>query len=450
MSGLLSLPNELIIRIANESETCKIFRATFQKYGSRSRAVGGPGIETLDRSKIGRARVRVVELLPAALSALKGAENLIWNINGGDLDNALKSVFELLLPSQTITAPSGTPNPQPSHTPNLTKLTVRDYLDDSGWIAKIIGASPNLTHLDLWCSFCFFGEGTPTLHGVLSSVPHERPLRLRHLSVTGYCVQLCQDVLPHLRFLESLELRAVPYVKDGERSDYSEEEIAKSDRFSSSMGDIWKALEREGIRLTSVVAPVDDDLLRYISAADEFKKLSLLEVKIDTRAQNFFIHTLPRYAQTLVSLEILATHEGLWCFGDHNIDVIRQCTKLVELSVTVNTHGWQESMASIVTQIIDMTAALPNLHRLGLHPARPNELPGARYSGVEDKMHLRFVTLDLYESIAAFSPVDPAVHPPVITVVEDYVKRFSIGQCDDGSIKYIGGETASRADVLYK
>ncbi|KAF8871092.1 hypothetical protein BD779DRAFT_493488 [Infundibulicybe gibba] len=234
-----------------------------------------------------------------------------------------------------------------NHALNLTKLTITDYLNKR-WITKIIRASPNLTHLDLWCSHAFFGEHTPTLHEVLSSVPHERPLRLRHLSAAGYCVRLCQDVLPHLRFLESLELRAVPYVKDEERSDYSEEEIAKSDRFSSSMGDIWKTLEREGIRLTSLMAPVDDDLLRYLSAADKPKRLSLLEANIDACAQNFFIHILPRYAQTLVSLEILATHEGLWCFGTHDLDVLRQCTKLAELSITVNTHGWREPVADIV------------------------------------------------------------------------------------------------------
>ncbi|KAF8871094.1 hypothetical protein BD779DRAFT_493547 [Infundibulicybe gibba] len=51
-----------------------------------------------DRSRMNWARARVVELLPAALSTLKRAETLIWNINGGDLDGALDPIFARLLP----------------------------------------------------------------------------------------------------------------------------------------------------------------------------------------------------------------------------------------------------------------------------------------------------------------------------------------------------------------
>ncbi|KAF8887401.1 hypothetical protein BD779DRAFT_518975 [Infundibulicybe gibba] len=499
---LLSLPNELIIRIANELETCKIFRATCRQInlalaphllsrividvtprridvsisqlealaaGSTSageyvrtiniqclsplRSLGVPSYELYsfpiggsrfdgrdpDRSRMNWARARVVELLPAALSTLKRAETLIWNINGGDLDGALDPIFARLLPPSptiTITASLGISNPQLNHALNLTKLTVTDYLKKC-WIAKIIGASPNLTHLDLLSSPCYFGEHTPTLHGVLSSVPRGRPLRLQHLGISGYCVRLCQEVLSHLRFLESLELHAVPHIKDEERSDYTGKEIVKSDGFSSPMGDIWNAVARECNHIHSVTAPVDDSLLGYLAATDDIKNLTLLGADIDARAENFFIHILPRYAKTLVSLGIFATYEGLWCFGTHNIDVLLQCTNLVELSIAVNTCGGHRApVANTVAQILNMTTSLPNLRQLGLLPARPEKFRGVPYSEGASRAHSRIVVTELWGLVTAFAPVDPAIHPPVIMVVEHVVKEFCIGRCD-GSIRYV-------------
>ncbi|KAF8887400.1 hypothetical protein BD779DRAFT_1527916 [Infundibulicybe gibba] len=205
------------------------------------------------------------------------------------------------------------------------------------------------------------------------------------------------------------------------------------------MDDIWKAVERGGICITSVVAPVDDFLLDYLAATDNIKNLALLEADVDVLAQKFFTHILPRYAKTLVSLNILATYEGLWCFGMHNIDVLLQCTNLVELSMAVDTCGGHGvPVANTVAQIISMTTALPNLRQLGLLPARPEGLRGVPYSEGASSVHLRVVTLELWESVAAFAPVNPAIYPPVIVVVENIVKRFCIGRCDDsGSIRYV-------------
>ncbi|KAF8872544.1 hypothetical protein BD779DRAFT_1679656 [Infundibulicybe gibba] len=399
------------------------------------RTVGGSSFGVPDRFKVNWARARVVELLPTAFGALKGAKTLIWNINGGDSEGALSLVFGFLLPSPAVTESSGISTLQPGRALNLTKLMVRHYLDER-WIAKIIGASPNLTHLDLWSSHGDVDKHTPTLHGVLSGVPHDRPLRLQHLGVSGYCVRLCQEVLPHLRLLESLELRAVPRIDDGERSEYTEEELAKSDRFSSSMGDIWKAFEQEAIHIRSVAAPVDDSLLGYLETTNDIERLALLGADIDALAQRFFTHILPRYAKTLVSLDILASYEGLWCFGTHNISVLHQCTKLVELSVSVNAYG-PASVANTVTQIINMTAALPNLCQLGLLSARQGGLRGIYYCGMANMLHLRTTRLELCRSVAAFSPVDAAIHPPVITVVGDPTRWFCVSHCEDGSIKYV-------------
>ncbi|KAF8871095.1 hypothetical protein BD779DRAFT_1577756 [Infundibulicybe gibba] len=143
---------------------------------------------------------------------------------------------------------------------------------------------------------------------------------------------------------------------------------------------------------------------------------------IDARAENFFIHILPRYTKTLVSLGIFATYEGLWCFGTHNIDVLLQCTNLVELS--------------IAAQILNMTTSFPNLRQLGLLPARPEKFRGVPYSERASRAHSRIIATELWGLVTTFAPVDPAIHPPVIMVVEHVVKEFCIGRCD-GSIRYV-------------
>ncbi|KAF8887398.1 hypothetical protein BD779DRAFT_1470796 [Infundibulicybe gibba] len=76
------------------------------------------------------------------------------------------------------------------------------------------------------------------------------------------------------------------------------------------MGDIWKAVGQECVHITSVEAPADGSLLNYLSVAD-----------------------------------------GLWCFGTHNIDIIFQCTKLVELSVTVRTPLNTVAEASVANTV---------------------------------------------------------------------------------------------------
>ncbi|KAF8886301.1 hypothetical protein BD779DRAFT_1530641 [Infundibulicybe gibba] len=343
-----------------------------------------------ESSKASWARRKMCELLPAALSTLSGAKAVIWKINKGDLEEAraLVAEFSRTISSPTVVASSDVSTFQLNHTSRLTRLTIACLPSQAG-IAEIVGASPNLVSLDLHCSryddkrlIPRDNKPIPTLHEILSIVPHERPLRLKRLGISDYFVRFDDKVLPHLRLLESLELSIVPpIVNDYHRSHFPEAEVVKSDRFSSSTSDLWKVVEREGIGLKSVAGPVDNALLDYLSAAE-----------YDDDARDFFVHILPRHAKTLVSLSIAA------------------CTQLTELTITLYTCF---SMGDLVTEAIDMAAALPNLRQLGL----------------------LWITR---ERITGFSSIfDVAIHPQTILVGYIPSSRFCINRCPDGTMKYI-------------
>ncbi|KAF8886333.1 hypothetical protein BD779DRAFT_627199 [Infundibulicybe gibba] len=325
---------------------------------------------------------------------------------------------------------------------NLTKLTVKGGPDAA--IAEIIANNPHLTHLELLAPSYPYGIGdyARTLHSFLAKVPQGRPLRLEHLGVTGYCVHLDDETLPHLRHLRSLELKSIPYIPDDEdkRQYYAEDLVSKSDRFGSSSEHLWGAVRREGIPIEMVVAAADDAVIDYLASATYIKKIGLLWADTDALAKKFFTQVIPRHSKNLVSLSIEAEFEGPWCFGKHNIDIFLGCTQLSELSISVNTSSTDEeedgSIDGLMNQIMAMAARMPNLCRLELFSAVRETLRDAR-SETPMNEYVWNVCFELCRSVASFGPVDPAVHPNIIAVDDADQSKFQPQRRADGVIKYV-------------
>ncbi|KAF8869501.1 hypothetical protein BD779DRAFT_682136 [Infundibulicybe gibba] len=497
MPGLLSLANELIANIADELDTRKIFRNTCRRINavvsprvfsyitidiheerldvgiSQLEALATKStcaaeyIRTIDirrlapkynpkgptfvngklvvnnepkNPKIDLVEERMRELLPGALSTLKGATTAIWAMCGRNPDWASVLVSEFLatlpaLDTLHLVAALGQPKLHLDRISNLTKLIVKN--DPDAAIAEIIANSPHLTHLDILTNSYEVAGYTTTLHSLLGNVPRGRPLRLEHLGVSGCCVRLDHETLSHLPHLRSLELNSIPYIPVNERQFYTEDLLSKSDRFGSSSKDLWGAVEREGIPLEVVVAAADDAVIDYLASTTGIKKISLPEADTDVLANRFFTQVVLRHSKTLVSLSIAADFEGLWCFGNHNVNILLECAQLSKLSIAVDTSstsgGKEAIIDGIVNQIMDMAAQMPNLRQLELLSANREILRNAR-CGNPTMSHYRRTFQALCKSISSFGPVDPAIRINLITVGQ---WKFQPRCGADGVIKYV-------------
>ncbi|KAF8886380.1 hypothetical protein BD779DRAFT_628057 [Infundibulicybe gibba] len=378
MPGLLSLANELILSIADELDTRKIFRGTcrqinavvsprvfsyitidiheerldvgisqLEALATRSTCTAeyvrtidirrlapnyGPNMgytfvngkfvvdEDPKDPKTNWAQEKMRELLPGALSALKGATTAIWKACDRDPDWVSVLVSEFLgtlpaLDSLHLIAPCEqfVPHLNRLRISSLTKLVVSSGPDAA--IAKIIANNPCLTHLDVLV-FRTFGSGDiTTLHSLLEDVPLGQPLRLEHLRIGGCHIRFDHEILPHLRHLRSLKLS---YLNFGPPRD------------------LWRTVWRARIPLEAVTALVNDDLIDYLASVTGIKKIGLLGANTDVLANRFFTKVVPRHSKTLVSLSICLSSEAM-VLRKHNASILIECTQLSRLTIAIDT-----------------------------------------------------------------------------------------------------------------
>ncbi|KAF8886376.1 hypothetical protein BD779DRAFT_1530954 [Infundibulicybe gibba] len=446
MPGLLSLANELIIRIADQLETRKNLRGTCRRVNlvispqllsyilidvnkeridlsvsqlealaSRSTSAGehvhtveirrlaphyyldhmrssgfpnshrlpGPGPQDLE---VDWASKKIRELLPAALSTLAGARSVIWTMPDDSspewMSIAVSEFLAALHSLQTLhlTMAPGAPQLHLNHNFNLTKLTVRGYPDDS--VVDIVGNSPDLTDLNLEYVRSRAIDYTPTLHDLLAKVPHDHPLQIQHLRISGYCIRLNHETLPHFRQLKSLELGFVPHVQNDERTRrYGHSTRAESDNHASSFGDIWKVVRREQLSVEIVMTPLT--ITGAFARVDNVATLAhsgvaLTEAESEMLAGKFFTQVLPHHYKTLVSLNLSVTLRGSWFIGPHSIDALLGCTQLIELSIPVDatdpTGAVKTTLDDVLGEILGVAARLPNLYQLELFSTSPEWL----------------------------------------------------------------------------
>ncbi|KAE9397882.1 hypothetical protein BT96DRAFT_791598, partial [Gymnopus androsaceus JB14] len=108
---------------------------------------------------------------------------------------------------------------------------------------------------------------------------------------------------------------------------------------------VWITLALEQIRLRSIVVSRYhgnvDAILDYIQSYSGLEILSLIspgwyDPTYNDAADRFYKDVLPMHEQSLVKLEVKPVFESRWCFGEHNIEVFRRCTKLRSLWVRVD------------------------------------------------------------------------------------------------------------------
>ncbi|KAF8886371.1 hypothetical protein BD779DRAFT_1530933 [Infundibulicybe gibba] len=480
MTGLLSLANELILKISDQLEKRKAFRSTCRRidllvsprlfshmtidiweenassgiYQLEALATGstrvGEYVRTLDirrllanpsprdrqRGQWGRdkkwAEEKMREFLPVALSALGGVTTVIYKMETKNLEWATILVCEYLatlpmLHTLDLRALHIPPELHPSRISNLNKLVLESDNNLSA-IVEIIGGSPNLTELDYHCSGLSRSGVVPSLHHLLSKVPRERPLHLQKLGASGYYyAMLHSEDLPHFRHLKSLELGhgflSTPW-PDGH------------DRVISSPGDIWTAVTQE-TPVEAVFAPPDGAVLGYLAVATGIKRIGIFGATSDVSSHNFFTNILPRHSKTLVSLSI-AAGPGPWCFGTRGIDALLDCTQLTKLSITIDdtdtTKEQKERLQDTMHHIMKVTTVLPNLYCLRLFPA----LRGASIALKLQSCRLRKVahreTSDaLHALIVLYPMLNPTIFPRVVKLGG---KKYLPQRCSDGATRY--------------
>ncbi|ESK84097.1 hypothetical protein Moror_11439 [Moniliophthora roreri MCA 2997] len=172
---------------------------------------------------------------------------------------------------------------------------------------------------------------------------------LKHLRLGLFQGTLTPSSLSHLRSLSSLELLDARMVVSA---------------------NIWDALHQEKIHLREIVVPaVNDSFLRYIGSYSGIRKLHYhsvgapIERADSTLADMFYEQVLPRHTDTLEDLAIHPRFEGRWSFGERNAKVLRQCTVLMSLGVSLDrVHGGSLNVASA----LNCALSHPHLQQLYL------------------------------------------------------------------------------------
>jgi len=216
--------------------------------------------------------------------------------------------------------------------------------------AKMVSKSPNLTSVDILPVKNFSKPTPPThsLHQVFKYYPADAPpLRLRHIGLNACLLRLDHTTLRHLKTLKSLQLTAIidPYAPpyDGYETNIDNGEEQK--RVGSSLADIWKTMEAQGIWLEAIHhEDVCPEFLDYLSS---YSGLKSLNVRPDPwhkglpysnpLATRFFANPGPlfNHLQTLENLHIEPRYEGDWCFDSHNASAVAACINLRTFGMSV-------------------------------------------------------------------------------------------------------------------
>ena len=228
-------------------------------------------------------------------------------------------------------------------------------------LARMLSLSPpgQLTHLSVNREW----QGTRTtkalslrdLFQFYPPLPDAPPLRLKHLDLQNCFVRLDDSLLPHFRHLTSLHLYHIlepcrePIVR-GYRGMFSKlsainDEVMRAQiAVGARLDEFWDTLSREELFLEEIrLNQVEPRFLRYLMRYSGLKRLSvstnlfLTGVESDVVARQFFSVPLATHKDSLEELVINATYEGLWCFGEHNVENFAHLEKLRVLSVAISS-----------------------------------------------------------------------------------------------------------------
>ena len=246
-------------------------------------------------------------------------------------------------------------------------------------------------------------------------------LKITHLTLKGLFVKLDATVLPHLRSVISLTTEGVHSPQD------------------QVSGNIWSVLRLEKIHLQEIVTDdVQLALIEYLASFSGLRRLRLTEAPSyctlpqvsDELAIKFYERALQDHVHSLDSLEINTNYEGNWSFASHWSSIIKKCTRLTFLKLSINSedmaeekHDKEDSSASgdnvvvgVLTSVqsyaklpaqwslLDICAALPALKTLELFSASPEHSRGLTYGPVAPKHRTR-TNAKISRNVTSYKPI---------------------------------------------
>ena len=210
-------------------------------------------------------------------------------------------------------------------------------------VARLIaGSQPTLTTLMIADHRYRNDKNAPNLTDFLSETTKNSAfLNITHLSLKGLFVKLDATVLPHLRSLISLTTKGIFSPQD---------QVSGNPGAGFSSGNVWSVLRLEKIHLQEIVT--DDvrlPLIEYLTSFSGLRRLRLIEASYLTKplvsnqlAIKFYERALRNHVHSLDSLDIDVSYEGNWCFASHCSGVIKNCTRLTLLKLSINSEDMAE------------------------------------------------------------------------------------------------------------
>ena len=167
-------------------------------------------------------------------------------------------------------------------------------------------------------------------------------LNITHLSLKELSVKLDATVLPHLRSLISLTTERILSPQD---------QVSGNQSAGFSSENIWSVLRLEKIHLQEIVTDdVQLALIEYLASFSGLRRLKLTEAPSyctppqvsDELASKFYERALQDHIHSLDSLEINTNYEGNWSFANHCSSIIKKCTRLTLLKLSINSEDMAE------------------------------------------------------------------------------------------------------------
>ncbi|KIJ90274.1 hypothetical protein K443DRAFT_660925 [Laccaria amethystina LaAM-08-1] len=246
-------------------------------------------------------------------------------------------------------------------------------------------------------------------------------------SVLLHSLSLDATVLPHLRSLISLTTEGIFSPQD---------QVSGNQGAGFSSGNVWSVLQLEKIHLQEIVTDdVQLGLIEYLASFSGLRRLRLTQAPSyrtlpqmsDQLAIKFYEQALQNHIHSLDSLKINTNYEGNWSFTSHCSSIIKKCTRLTFLKLSINFEDMAEekddkedSSASgnnVIWSLLDICAALPALKTLKLFSAFPEHSRGSKGGTVASKHRAR-ANAKISRSVRSYQPITSS-HAFRIFIVRD-------------------------------
>ncbi|KAL0567674.1 hypothetical protein V5O48_014321 [Marasmius crinis-equi] len=337
---------------------------------------------------------RLPDILPRALSALKGLKSVRWELARRESERILDAVLESLGPLPALVdfeiiivddtrgdnAPDAALSLQHLRNGALQRLAIKhDNIPDLNQfvssVATVLLHNPRIIHLELDMFAYGWQREQLSFQDLIQDLPSET-VQLRSLLLRGWTIQMTPKTRPHLASLHSLQLLWTKYAK------YEA---------------LWKSLcssPPQSIRHITA-GRVCDELLDFLQSISGLEVLELSSTLGDTLAESdrfarrFYQDVFPRHRSTLRKVTITPSYTGMWTIGLHSAGTFDKCRRLTHLTVGLDPDEIRpgENEQDVVASFISRVVRLPELSVLVLPPVAPNRFHGLHRGGGTSRIY---------------------------------------------------------------